>query len=67
MVTVGGTALADVYCNIEDGTFDTTDQLRLGIGGTLEVQSSHHSVTGFALVVLDKAKRGLRAEGRRLK
>ena len=57
MTAVGGTALADVDSDIEDGTPDTADKLGLGEGGTLEMQTPHDAVRGFALVVLDEGDR----------
>ena len=54
MLAVGGTALADIYCDIEDGTFHTTDEFALGEGWTLEMQATHHAVGRFAFIVLNK-------------
>ena len=55
VLTVGGTALADVYDDIEDGTLDAADEFALGEWGALEVQATHDTVGTHAFVVLDKA------------
>lgn len=54
MLTVCGAAFADVYGDIEDGSFDTTDEFALGVWGTLEMEASHDSVGGHGFVVLDE-------------
>ena len=52
MLTIGGRALADVYCNIKNTPLDTAYQLALREGGALKMKASHDTVGGHALVVL---------------
>lgn len=54
VLTVGGTALADVDNDIEDGTLDAADEFGLGEGRALEVQATHDTVGTHAFVVLDE-------------
>ena len=58
VLTVGGTAFADVDDDIEDGTLDAADEFGLGEGRALEVQASHDTVGTHALVVLNEADGG---------
>ena len=55
VLTVGGTALADVDNDIEDGTLDAADEFGLSEGRALEVQATHDTVGTHALVVLNEA------------
>ena len=55
VLTVGRTVLTDIDCHIQHDTLDTTDQLTLGKGRALEMQSPHHPVGRLALVILDKS------------
>ena len=57
MLTVCRTTLTDIHCDIEDGSLDTAHELALGIWGTLEMESTHHTIPGHTLVVLDKGYR----------
>ena len=54
MLTVGGTAFANIYCHIQHSTFHATYQFALGEGWTLEMQATHHAVGRFAFIVLNK-------------
>ena len=54
MLAIGGTALADIDGDIEYSTLDTTDEFGLSERRTLEMETAHHAVSGFALVVLNK-------------
>ena len=45
MLPVGGRALTDIHRDIKDGTSYTTHEFALGIGWTLEMQASHHSIS----------------------
>lgn len=54
MLAVGGAALADVHCHIEDGAFDATHELALGKGWCLEVEATKDAIGGHAFVVLHK-------------
>ena len=54
MLTVGGTALADVDGHIEHGSLHAAHQFGLCEGRPLEVQSAHHAIRRLALVVLHK-------------
>jgi len=57
MLSVGGTALADVDRNIEYGTTYTAHEFTLGERWTLEVESSHDTIGGHALVILYEGNR----------
>ena len=57
MLSVGGTALADVDGNIEYGATYTTHEFALGERRTLEMESSHDTIGGHALVVLYEGNR----------
>lgn len=52
MLAVGWAALADVNGYIEDGTLDTTDELRLGVWHGLEMETSHDAIGTHRLVIL---------------
>ena len=54
VLAVGGAAFADVYCYVKDGTTDATEEFALGEWGALEVEASHYSVGGHALIILHK-------------
>ena len=57
MLSVGGTALADVDGNVEYGTANAAHKFALGERRTLEVESSHDTIGGHALVVLYEGNR----------
>ena len=57
MLSVGGTALADVNGNVEYGTTYTAHEFALGKRRTLEMESSHDTIGGHALVVLYEGNR----------
>ena len=57
MLSVGGTALADVDRNIEYGTTYAAHEFALGERRTLEVESSHDTIGGHALVILYEGNR----------
>ena len=57
MLSVGGTALADVDRNIEYGTTYAAHKFALGERRTLEMESSHDTIGGHALVVLYEGNR----------
>ena len=57
MLSVGGTALADVDGNVEYSTADAAHEFALGKRRTLEVESSHDTIGGHALVVLYEGNR----------
>ena len=54
MLTICGTAFADIHYHVKDGTFDTTDKFALGVWGALEMEASHDTVGGHGFVVLDE-------------
>lgn len=62
MLAVGGTALADIYCDIKDGSPDTAHEFALGERGTLEMEAAHDAVGGHGFVVLDEGD-GMTKEG----
>ena len=57
MLSVGGTALADVDGNVEYGPADAAHEFALGERRTLEMESSHDTIGGHALVVLYEGNR----------
>ena len=57
MLSVGGTALADVDGNVEYSTADAAHEFALSERRTLEVKSSHDTIGGHALVVLYEGNR----------
>ena len=57
MLSVGGTALADVDGNVEYSTADAAHEFALSERRTLEVESSHDTIGGHALVVLYEGNR----------
>ena len=63
MLSVGGTALADVDGNVEYSTADAAHEFALSERRTLEVKSSHDTIGGHALVILYEGNRcNLRVE-----
>ena len=52
MLSEGRRTLADIYCDIQHGTLDYSDEFRLCIRRFLKVQPAKHSVARFAFVVL---------------
>ncbi len=52
MLSVGGTALADVNNDIEDCALDTTHEFALRVGRALEMKTTHDAVSRHTLVVL---------------
>ena len=54
VLTVGWGAFTDVNGYVQDGAFDATNEFALGEGGTLEMQTTHHAVSGFAFIILDE-------------
>ena len=54
VLSVSGTAFTNIDSNIKDCAFDTTNEFALGKRRALEMQTSHHAIRGFALIVLDK-------------
>ena len=54
VLTICGAAFANVYGDVEDVTFDTTDKFALGVWGALEMETSHDTVGGHGFVVLDE-------------
>ena len=54
VLTKGGTALTNVYGNIEDATAGTTHKFALRVGHALIVQTAHHTARGTRFVVLHK-------------
>ena len=57
MLSVGGTAFADIDGNVEYGATYTAHEFALGKRRTLEVESSHNTIGGHALVVLYEGNR----------
>ena len=57
MLTIGGRPLADVDSNIKHPALDTTHNLALRIGGTLKVETTNDTISGHALIVLNKLDR----------
>jgi hypothetical protein len=54
VLSVGGAAFTNIDSDIKDCAFDTTNEFALGKRRALEMQTSHHAIRGFALIVLDK-------------
>ena len=54
VLTKGGTALTNVYGNIEDATAGAAHEFTLRVGHSLIVQTAHHTARGARLVVLHK-------------
>ena len=52
MLTISWASLADVYGNVEHGTFDTTHKLALCEWWCLKVQASHDAIAAHGFVVL---------------
>ena len=50
----GGTALTNVYGNIEDATAGAAHEFALRVGHSLIVQTAHHTARGARFVVLHK-------------
>ena len=50
----GGTALTNVYGNIEDATAGAAHEFALRVGHALIVQTAHHTACGTRFVVLHK-------------
>ena len=51
----GGRGATQVDSHIEHPTLDAAHQLALGVRGLLEMQTAHHAIAGFALVILDES------------
>ena len=51
-MAVGGTAFADVHCHIKHSALDASHKFALGVGRSLEVETSHDSMRGHTFVVL---------------
>ena len=54
VLTKGGTALTNVYGNIEDATAGAAHKFALRVGHSLIVQTAHHTARGARFVVLYK-------------
>lgn len=54
MLAISGTSFADVNGHIQYSALHAAYQFALGERGTLEMQSAHDSVAGFAFIVLYK-------------
>ena len=54
VLTKGGTALANVYGNIEDATAGAAHEFALRVGHALIVKTAHHTARGTRFVVLHK-------------
>lgn len=54
MLAIGWGAFSDVNGDIQDCAFDTAYQLALCEWWMLKVQTSHHTIGGFTLIVLDE-------------
>ena len=54
MLAIGGGAFSDVDSYVKDCALDATDNLALGVRGLLEMETAHHAIAGFALVILDE-------------
>ena len=54
VLTVGRGAFANVNGYVQDGAFDTANEFALCEGGALEMQTTHHAVSGFAFIILDE-------------
>ena len=55
MLTIGGRTFADINSHIKYCTFDAADEFTLREGRTLEMQTSHHTITRLTFVVLHKS------------
>lgn len=54
MLAIGWTVLSNIDCDIKDCTLHTADQFGLCEWRALEMQASHHAISGFTLIVLNK-------------
>ena len=54
VLTVGRGAFTDVNGYVQDGAFDTANEFALGEWWALEMQTTHHAVSGFAFIILDE-------------
>ena len=54
MLSVGRRAFPDVYRHIEDSAFDYTHKFGLSVRWFLKMETTHDSVAGLALIVLDE-------------
>ena len=54
VLTISRASLSNINGDIQNGTFDATDQLALGIWRALKVQTSHYTVRRHTLIILDK-------------
>ena len=52
MAAIGGRTFPDIHGDIQHRAHHDTDQFGLCIGRLLEMESAHHSIAGFRLVIL---------------
>ena len=54
VLTVGRGAFTDVNGYVQDGAFDAANDFALWKRRALEMQTTHHAVSGFAFIILDE-------------
>ena len=54
VLTIRGAAFADIHRHVQHGTTNATNQFSLCERRTLEMQTTHHAVSGFAFIILDE-------------